>query len=102
LVDTASKDAISAFSDSQYGNAVKCLTDMCHKPREVIAQHSYTLMEYPPVKEGDTKDLKKLHATWTQHIRALADLGHVIDSAFLTNWTRIPEQNGSGRAGHIS
>jgi thiamine pyrophosphate-dependent acetolactate synthase large subunit-like protein len=78
LVDTASKDAISAFSDSQYDNAVKCLT-------EVVAQHSSTLMEYPPVKEGDTKDLKKLHTTWTQHIRALADLGHVIDSAFLTS-----------------
>jgi hypothetical protein len=47
LVDTASsKDAISAFSDSQYDNAVKCLTD---KPREVVAQHSYNT--HPSRKE---------------------------------------------------
>lgn len=85
LLDSASRDAISAFLDSQYNNVVKCLTDMYHKPCEVAAQHSYTLMEYPPVKEGDIKGLKKLYATWTQHFRALAGLGHAVDSAFLTS-----------------
>ncbi len=73
------------FSDSRYNSAVKCLIDRYHRPREVIAQHSYTLIKFPPVKEGDVKDLRKLHATWTQHISAPAELGHVIDSAFLTS-----------------
>ena len=56
MLDTASKDAISAFSDSRYDNTVKCLINMYHRPREIIAQHSYTLIEFPPVKEGDIKE----------------------------------------------
>ena len=58
---------------------------MYHRPCEVIAQHLYTIIEFPPIKEGDVKEQKRLNATWTQHIRALTDLGHVIDSAFFTS-----------------
>ena len=48
-------------------------------------EHARALIESNPLKEGDAKELRRLHTTWTQHIRALENLGHKIDSAFLTS-----------------
>ena len=87
LTDGNAKDTIAGFTraSGQYEEAIKCLTERYHRPREVVDEHARALIESNPLKEGDTKELRRLHTTWTQHIRALENLGHKIDSAFLTS-----------------
>ena len=87
LTDGSAKDTIAGFTRAagQYDEAIKCLTDRYHRPREVVDEHARALIESPPLKEGDAKELRRLHTTWTQHIRALENLKHKIDPAFLTS-----------------
>ena len=87
LTDGNAKDTIAGFTraSGQYEEAIKCLTERYHRPREVVDEHARALIESNPLKEGDAKELRRLHTTWTQHIRALENLGHKIDSAFLTS-----------------
>ena len=63
---------------------MKWLMERYHQPREVIKQHTRAIMECQATKEGDPKELRHIYTVWSQHTRALEELGHKMDPAILT------------------
>ena len=86
LMGGPARDSLSGFSRSegQYDDAVKWLMERYHQPREVIKQHTRAIMECQATKEGDPKELRRIYTVWSQHTRALEELGHKMDPAILT------------------
>ena len=91
LKDGAAKGIIEGLSKSgdQYDEAIKCLRDRFNRPKLIHEAHVQRIIEIPPLKEGNGKELRSLHDTAQQHIRALKCMGHEPSKTFLTSLLQL-------------
>ena len=74
----SAKSAIEGLSRSgdNYREAIKCLKKRYDRPRLIHQTHVKAILEAAPLKDGTGKELRKLHDTIQQHLRALKGMGH--------------------------
>ena len=67
------KSAVEGLSRSgeYYAQAVECLQARYNRPRLIHQTHVCMILEAPQLIEGSGKELRKLHDTVQQHLRAL-------------------------------
>ena len=87
LKDGTAKHVIEGLSRSgeYYQEAIDCLKLRYDRPRLVHRTHVQKILEAPPLKEGTGKELRRLHDTMQQHLRALKTLKHEPSSSFITS-----------------
>ena len=87
LKDKTAKSTIEGLTKSgeHYEEAVKCLQTRYDRPRMVHQTHVRRIVEASCLKEGTGKELRALHDTVVQHLRALKALGHEPSKEFITS-----------------
>ena len=87
LKNGSAKNVIEGLSRSgeQYDEAIACLKARYNRPRLIHQAHVRKIMKIPNLKEGTGKELRKLHDTAQQHLRALKSLGQEPDGPFVTS-----------------
>ena len=87
LKDGSAKRVIEGLSRSgeHYGEAVKCLTSRYDRPRLIHQTHVKMILEAPALKEGTGKELRRLHDTVQQHLRALKAMDYEPSGPFITS-----------------
>ena len=87
LKDKTAKSTIEGLTRSgeHYADAVKCLQSRYDRPRLIHQTHVRRIIEAPSLKEGAGKELRALHDTVVQHLRALRALGHEPSKEFITS-----------------
>ena len=86
LKDGSAKNTIEGLSCSgeHYSEAVKCLKSRYDRPRLIHQTHVKMILEAPPLRDGNGKELCCLHNTVQQHLRALKSMDYEPSSAFIT------------------
>ena len=86
LSDGPAKTVIEGLrSSDHYDEAVKILKARYDRPRLVHQTHVRLIAEAPSLKDGSGRELRKLHDTVQQHLRALKAMGHEPSGAFITS-----------------
>ena len=83
----SAKSSIEGLSRTgeNYGDAIQCLKKRYDRPRLIHQAHVKCILEAPPLKEGNGKEIRKLHDCVTQHLRALKAMGHEPSGPFVTS-----------------
>jgi hypothetical protein len=91
LKDGSAKNAIEGLSHSgeNYDEAVKCLKARYDRPRFIHRTHVQMIVDTPPLKEGNRKELRRLHDNIQQHVRALKTLGCDLPGKFITSMIEL-------------
>ena len=87
IKDGYAKQAIEGLSHSgeHYSEAVSSLQARYDHPRIIHQTHVKRILNTPPVKDGSGKELRKLHDTIQQHLRALKSMEYDPSGPFLTS-----------------
>ena len=87
LRDGSAKRAIEGLSHSGecYAEAIKSLKSRYDRPRLIHQAHVRMILDAPSVKDGNGRELRRLHDITQQHLRALKAMGHEPPGAFLTS-----------------
>ena len=87
LKDGAAKRTIEGLSRSKdcYAEAIKCLRDRYDRPRFIHQAHVRVILEAPNLKTGSGKEIRRLHDTVQQHLRALKAMDLEPSSPFITS-----------------
>ena len=69
----AAKHVIEGLTGSgdHYEEAIECLQKRYNRPRLIHQAHVRAILDAPPLKDGTGRELRRLHDTVTQHLRAL-------------------------------
>ena len=83
----SAKGAIEGLSRSgeNYTEAVECLQSRYNRPRLIHKAHVRAILDTPALKEGSGKELRNLHDTVQQHLRALKAMGCEAPGPFITS-----------------
>ena len=83
----SAKSAIEGLSRSgdNYDEAIACLKSRYNRPRLIHRAHVQRIMDAQPLKDGSGKELRRLHETLQQHLRALKAMKCEPDSSFVTS-----------------
>ena len=83
----SAKNIIEGLSHTgdHYSEAVKCLQTRFDRPRLIHQTHVRMISEAPALKDGSGKELRRLHDTAQQHLRALKSMGHEPPGPFITS-----------------
>ncbi len=78
LKDGSAKHVVEGLSSSgdHYGEAVDCLRKRYDRLRLLHQAHVRAILEVPALKDGIGKELRRLHDTVNQHLRALKAMDH--------------------------
>ena len=76
-------------SGDQYAEAVKCLQGRYNRPKLIHQAHVKKIVDIPALKDGTGRELRRLHDTAQQHIRALKALGNEPDGPFITSFLQL-------------
>ena len=81
------KQAIEGLSRSGefYAEAVECLQTRCNRPRLIHQTHVKVILKAPPLRDGNGKELRRLHDMVQQHLRALKALNYKPSGPFVTS-----------------
>ena len=87
LNDGKAKAVVEGLSSSgdQYQEAIDCLKKRFDRPRLIHQAHVSAIMEAPALKHGNGKELRKLHDTVNQHLRALKSMDCEPSGKFITS-----------------
>ena len=87
----SARSAIDGLSQSgnQYDEAVDYLKMRYNRPRLIHHAHVSTIMDTPPLKDGSGKELRRLHDTLQQHLRALKTMKAEPDPSFITSMVEL-------------
>ena len=87
LKDGSAKSVIEGLSRSgdNYSEAIECLQACFDRPRLIHQTHVRMISEAPALKDGTGKELRRLHDTAQQHLRALKAMGHEPPGPFITS-----------------
>ena len=87
LKDGTAKSIIEGLSRSgeHYVEAIECLKQRYNRPRLIHQTHVRRISELPALKEGNGRELRRLHDTVQQHLRALKALGNEPSGPFITS-----------------
>ena len=80
----SAKNVIEGLSRSGE-QAVDCLMSRYNHPRHIHRAHIWVIMDAPPLKDNDGKELRRLHDTILQHLCALKSIKYEPCSSFLTS-----------------
>ena len=87
LKDGSAKNVIEGLSRSgdNYSEAVDCLQARFDRPPLIHQTHVRMIAEAPALKDGTGKELRRLHDTTQQHLRALKAMGYDPPGPFITS-----------------
>lgn len=87
LKDGAAKHIVEGLSRSgeQYAEAVECLQARFSRPRLIHQAHVRVVLEAPGLKDGSGRELRRLHDTVQQHLRALKAMDYEPSGPFVTS-----------------
>ena len=87
IKDGSARSAIEGLSRSgdHYNEAIDCLKARYHRPRLIHRAHVRMIVDAPSLKDGSGKELRRLHDTLQQHLRALKSMKLVPLSPQLLN-----------------
>lgn len=85
--DGLAKSVIEGLSRSgdHYAEAVECLKARYDRPRLIHQAHVKKILDVPALKDGTGKELRYLHDTVQQHLRALKAMGYEPSGPFITS-----------------
>ena len=91
LKDGSARNAIEGLSHSRdnYEEAVECLKSRYDRPRLIQRTHVQLILDTPPLKDGNGKELRLLHDVVQQHVRALKTLGCNLPGQFITSMIEL-------------
>ena len=91
LKSGSSKSIIEGLSRSgeQYAEAVECLKARYDRPRLIHQSHVRAIIEAPALKDGNGKELRRLHDTVQQHLRALKAMHYEPSGPFVTSFLEM-------------
>ena len=91
LKSGSARSAIEGLSRSgdNYSEAVECLQDRYDRPRLIHQTHARLILEAPALKDGTGKELRRLHDTVQQHLRALKAMSYEPPGAFITSMLEL-------------
>ncbi len=91
IKDGSARNAIEGLSHSgeNYSEAVECLKARFDRPRLIHRTHVQTIIDTVPLKEGNGKELRRLHDSIQQHVRALKTLGCELPGTFITSMIEL-------------
>ena len=91
LKDGTAKGVIEGLSQSgeHYKEAIKSLKARYDRPRLIHQTHVRTILETANLKEGTGKELRRLHDTVQQHLRALASMDYEPSGPFITSMLEL-------------
>ena len=81
------KSVIEGLSRSgdHYNEDISCLKARYDRPRLIHQAHVQKILETPSLKDGSGRELRRLHDTAQQHLRALKALGYEPSGSFITS-----------------
>ena len=87
LKDGTAKGVIEGLSRSGefYSEAIESLRARYDRPRILHQTHVKMIMDAPALKDGNGKEVRRLHDTVQQHLRALKALGSEPSGPFITS-----------------
>ena len=87
LMDGSAKGIIDGLSTSGefYDEAIETLKARYNLPRLIHQSHVRTILEAPSLKEGTGREIRRLHDTIQQHLRALKSMGCKPSGPFITS-----------------
>ena len=77
-------EGLSRTGDN-YAEAVKCLKSRFDRPRLIHQTHVKKILDIPPLKQGSGNELRYLHDTVQQHLRALKCMDYEPSGPFVTS-----------------
>ena len=85
--DGSAKHVVEGLSGSgdQYREAVDCLCKRYDRPRLLHQAHVRAVVDAPSLKDGTGKELRRLHDTVNQHLRALKAMEYDPPGHFITS-----------------
>ncbi len=91
LKDGSAKAVIEGLSQSgdQYLEAIASLKARYDRPRLIHQTHVQKICEAPSLKDGSGKELRRLHDTVQQHLRALKVMDQDPSGAFITSMMEL-------------
>ena len=97
LKGSSAKGAIEGLSRSgeYYAEAVRCLLARYNRPCLIHQAHVRAILEAPSLKEGNGRELRRLHDTVQQHLRALKAMGCEAPGPFITSVLELKLDNGT-------
>ena len=83
----SAKQVIEGLSHSgeYYAEAIESLQSRYNRPRLIHQTHVHMILEAPSLKEGSGKELRHLHDTVQQHLRALKAMDYEPSGPFITS-----------------
>ena len=83
----SAKGVIEGLSRSgeYYSEAIECLQSRYDRPRLIHKTHVRMIIEAPSLKEGNGRELRRLHDTVQQHLRALKAMDCEAPGPFITS-----------------
>ena len=76
-------------SGEQYKEAIDCLRKRYDRPRLLHQAHVRAILEAPALKDGNGKELRRLHDTANQHLRALKAMECEPSGSFVTSMLEL-------------
>ena len=100
LQNGSARQVIEGLSGTgnNYTEAIDCLRKRYDKPRLLHHAHVRAIIDTPNLKDGNGRELRRLHDTISQHLRALKAMKHEPSGAFITSSieAKQPCLNGNG------
>ena len=89
--DGSARSTIEGLSRTgeNYDEAIECLKTRYDKPRLIHQAHVRKILDIPPLKSGSGKELRHLHDTALQHLRALKSMGFDPSGPFITSMLEL-------------
>ena len=78
-----------SHTGDQYEEAITCFKKRYDQPRAVHEAYVKVIVEYSKMKDGTGNELRKLHDTMLQNLRALSTLGQPPDPQFMTSLIQL-------------
>ena len=91
IKDGSAKNAIEGLSHSgdNYEEAIECLKSRYNRLRLIQRTHVQLITDAPCLRDGSGKELRALHDTVQQHVRALKTLGCDLPGNFITSMIEL-------------
>ena len=95
--DGTAKGVIEGLSRTgdHYSEAVECLKTRYDRPRLIHQAHVKRILDVPALKDGNGRELRKLHDTVQQHLRALKAMGYEPSGPFITSTLELKLDSGT-------
>ena len=77
-------EGLTQTSDS-YAEAIACLQRRYDRPRLIHRAHVRAILDVAPLKDGNGKEIRRLHDVANQHLRALNVMGYEPSGPFVTS-----------------